>query len=164
MHIHQKTGAWLQQDGTCGFTVWAPEAETVTLKITAPEEKNIKMQPLEFGYWSANVKEVAAGTRYKFQLNGDLERPDPASMHQPDGVHEASAVVNHHEFAWEDKTWTGVPLEKLIIYELHTGTFTEQHTFEGIISKLPDYLVELGITAIETHAGGAISGQPQLGL
>ena len=40
------------------------------------------------------------------------------------------------------------PLEDFIIYELHTGTFTPQRTFDGVIGRLP-YLRDLGITAIE---------------
>jgi maltooligosyltrehalose trehalohydrolase len=36
----------------------------------------------------------------------------------------------------------------MIIYELHVGTFTNQGTFDGVVSKL-DYLVSLGINAIE---------------
>lgn len=146
--MHQKVGAWLQPDGTCRYTVWAPEAETVTLNISAPNQLEVAMHRQEFGYWMAVVKDTVAGTRYKFQLNENPERPDPASMYQPNGVHEASAIVDHQSFAWNDKSWAGIPLEKMIIYELHTGTFTDQHTFEGIISKL-DYLIELGITAIE---------------
>jgi maltooligosyltrehalose trehalohydrolase len=41
-----------------------------------------------------------------------------------------------------------MPLEQLILYEIHTGTFSPEGTFEGIIHKLP-YLKELGVTALE---------------
>ena len=42
----------------------------------------------------------------------------------------------------------GISTENLIIYELHTGTFSDAGTFDGIAGKLK-YLKELGITAIE---------------
>ncbi len=106
------------------------------------------MQKVEQGYWSATLENLSPETRYLFKLENGLERPDPASLFQPDGVHKASGIINHQNFSWTDKTWTGVPLEQMIIYELHTGTFTQEHTFEGIISKL-DYLVELGVNTIE---------------
>src|SRR5690606_34949823 len=48
----------------------------------------------------------------------------------------------------EDSTWKNLPQEQYIIYELHTGTFSEKGSFEGIVEKL-DYLKDLGITAIE---------------
>ena len=120
------------------------------------------MQALEFGYWQTWVANVKPGTRYKFALQDGPERPDPASMHQPMGVHEASEVVDHHAFAWTDSSWPGLPLEQYIIYELHTGTFTPQHTFEGIIQKL-DYLVDLGITAIELMPVAAFPGSRNWG-
>jgi len=36
----------------------------------------------------------------------------------------------------------------LLIYEVHTGTFTPQGTFDGLIDRLP-YLLDLGVTALE---------------
>jgi maltooligosyltrehalose trehalohydrolase len=148
MSILQRVGAWMQPDGNCTFKVWAPELDNVSLQLTAPEPQTILMQKNEFGYWSATLPNISPETRYLFRLNNNLERPDPASMYQPTTVHDPSGIVDHNRFNWTDQNWTGVPLEKMIIYELHTGTFTEQHNFEGIIQKL-DYLQDLGINAIE---------------
>lgn len=69
-------------------------------------------------------------------------------MFQPEGVHGPSCVVNHNEFEWTDQYWHGIPLNEMIIYEIHVGTFTPQGSLEAVISKL-DYLKRLGITAIE---------------
>jgi maltooligosyltrehalose trehalohydrolase len=76
-----------------------------------------------------------------------LERPDPASRFQPDGVHGPSEVTDS-SFAWTDTGWGGLPLEKFVLYELHVGTFTPEGTFEAIISYL-SYLRELGVTVLE---------------
>src|SRR5690606_41111672 len=81
-------------------------------------------------------------------LDGERKSPDPASLSQPDGVHEWSEVVDHHSYRWEDAAWNPPPLEDLVIYELHVGTFTPEGTFDAIIDKL-DYLPELGFNAIE---------------
>src|SRR5687768_12517319 len=148
MSILHPIGALVQPDGSCHFHVWAPQAESVSLEISEPEKKSLPMEQTEFGYWFTSLAEIQPETRYTFKINKATERPDPASFFQPDGVHKASALVSHHSFSWADQNWKGIPLENLIIYELHTGTFTEQHTFEGIISKL-GYLTELGINAIE---------------
>jgi maltooligosyltrehalose trehalohydrolase len=91
---------------------------------------------------------VQAGTDYVFLTDDEKEYGDPASRWQPFGVHGASRVVDPGEFLWSDERWKGVPLEDLIIYELHTGTFTSEGTFEAIVSKL-HYLRQLGVTAIE---------------
>jgi maltooligosyltrehalose trehalohydrolase len=97
-------------------------------------------------------------SRYVYTINNAEDYPDPASSYQPDGVHSASCVVDHHTFKWNDNKWKGISPDDLIIYELHTGTFTPEGTFEAAISKL-DYLNELGITAIEIMPVSQFSGR-----
>jgi malto-oligosyltrehalose trehalohydrolase len=59
-----------------------------------------------------------------------------------------SEVVDPGSFAWRDEYWEGRPWEEVVLYELHVGTFSPEGTFAGVKEKL-DYLVELGVTAIE---------------
>lgn len=113
-----------------------------------PDTKKIPLQREAFGYWTALAEDASPGSQYMYTLDGEKDRPDPASQFQPDGVHAASAVVDHTSFPWTDKQWKGLPLEQLIIYELHVGTFSGEGTFEGVRKQLPE-LKELGITAIE---------------
>ncbi len=98
-----------------------------------------------FAGWVAGV---APGDRYRYCLDGGPLYPDPASRYQPEGVHGPSEVVDPCAFAWSDLDWRGIPLEELILYELHVGTFSACGTFAGVQERL-DYLRELGITAIE---------------
>ncbi|MBE0556970.1 MAG: malto-oligosyltrehalose trehalohydrolase, partial [Proteobacteria bacterium] len=102
----------------------------------------------EDGYWSVDVQDLQAGAKYWYRLNGTSLRPDPASHAQPDGVHGPSQIVDHRSFRWSDRTWKGIPLERLVIYELHVGTFTPEGTFEAIVPRLAE-LHSSGITAIE---------------
>lgn len=143
-----KLGANYLGDRVCEFTVWAPVRENVAVQIVSPQKRLLPMEKEEGGYWRVRDFEISPGTRYFYQLDGETLRPDPASYSQPQGVHEASEVVDLKAFSWEDNHWQGIPLEALIIYELHVGTFTPQGTFSDIISRLPD-LIELGINAIE---------------
>ena len=114
------------------------------------------------GYFGATVANVHAGERYWYLLDGSIRRPDPASQSQPDGVHGPSQVVDHQQFSWRDQAWTGVPLEEYIIYELHVGAFTREGTFDGVISQL-DYLLELGITAVELMPVAQFPGERNWG-
>jgi maltooligosyltrehalose trehalohydrolase len=143
-----KVGAWYIGGDRCQFTVWAPSAKRVCVKIVAPAERVLPMQPIEFGYWQLIVDQIVPNTTYLYQLDGDLERPDPASQSQPEGVHGASQAIDHTTFAWSDREWSNLPLEELIIYELHTGTFTPEGTFDAIVDRLP-YLKDLGVNTIE---------------
>lgn len=100
------------------------------------------------GYWKDTVDNVLPGTLYLYKIGNKIERPDPASRFQPEGVHGPSQVIDQNEFQWDDVSWKGIDLKDFIIYELHAGTFTEEGTFEAIIPYL-DYLKDLGITAVE---------------
>src|SRR5690606_16009100 len=71
-----------------------------------------------------------------------------ASRFQPDGVHGPSQIVYPTKFQWTDTGWQSRPLRDMVIYELHTGTFTPEGTFAGIRNRLP-YLGDLCIAAIE---------------
>lgn len=143
-----RIGAQYQGNNRCEFKVWAPLLQQVDLEIEGPEARLIPLQKDEDGYWSALVDAVPPGTLYRYRLDGELMRPDPASQSQPDDVHGPSEVVDHAAHVWQDGQWQGVQLKDYVIYELHIGTFTQEGTFEAAIARLPD-LKELGITAIE---------------
>jgi len=142
-----KIGAHYLGNGECEFTVWSPTLNSLAVQIFKPEKQLIPLKPLTDGYWQVKVNDVYPGTLYRYQLNDQEAFADPASQFQPEGVHGPSQVVDH-QFEWTDTAWTGVPLESMIFYELHVGTFTPEGTFTAIIPRLPE-LRELGINAIE---------------
>ena len=100
------------------------------------------------GLWDAEIAGISAGQHYGYKIDGAQVLPDPASRFQPLGVHGPSEVVDPAAFTWTDSAWSGVAAEKLVVYELHIGTFSRMGTFAGLRQKLP-YLRDLGVTAIE---------------
>ncbi|MDY6783825.1 MAG: malto-oligosyltrehalose trehalohydrolase [Cyanobacteriota bacterium] len=143
-----RIGANYLGDNRCEFTVWSPIRENVAVQIEAPKPRLLPLQKDERGYWRATATDIPLGTRYRYQLAEDTLRPDPASYCQPNGVHQASQVVEFDSYTWQDANWQNLPLEDYIAYELHVGTFTPEGTFEGIIPYL-SHLKDLGINAIE---------------
>ncbi|NES72745.1 MAG: malto-oligosyltrehalose trehalohydrolase, partial [Okeania sp. SIO2D1] len=113
----------------CLFTVWAPLREKLAVHIVHPQEKIIELKKDEWGYWQGEAKDIDRETLYFYQLDGETDRPDPASNWQPQGVHGPSKIVDHQKFTWDDTSWQGIPLAEMIIYELHVGTFTPEGTF-----------------------------------
>jgi maltooligosyltrehalose trehalohydrolase len=138
----------VEPGGGVRFRVWAPGAGSLSIKLEDPGERRVPMARSEDGVFEITVHEIGAGTDYRYVFEGGRERPDPISRWQPNGVHGASRVVDAEEFGWSDQSWKGIPLENLITYEIHVGTFTPEGTFEAIIPRLPD-LLNLGVTAIE---------------
>ena len=129
--------------------VWAPEANQVAVKLVESGEVLPLMQDSP-GYWSLQTDKIKDGSRYWLVIDGDTELPDPASILQPDGVHGPSQALSL-DFEWKAATgnnWENIPLKDYIIYELHTGTFSDEGDFDGITKRL-DHLLELGVTAIE---------------
>jgi maltooligosyltrehalose trehalohydrolase len=132
----------------CEFVVWGPFLKDVMVKIISPKEQTIRMEKDGTGYRKVVTDDVSPGALYFYKLDGLLERPDPASNFQPRGVHGPSQVMGHGAFKWTDENWPGVPLEEMVIYELHVGTFTRNGTFKAIIQRLDD-LCDLGVNAVE---------------
>ena len=106
------------------------------------------MKKAKSGYFLADVEDVPQGSRYFFQFADGRERPDPASRFQPKGVHGPSEIVDLDDFEWADSAWRAPEFEQSVFYELHTGAYTQEGTFEALIPHLFD-LRELGITTIE---------------
>jgi len=154
-------GARYQGDGKCSFKVWAPFCEKVGLKIIYPAERIVQGKRDSRGYWTFDEDGIFPNATYFYWLDGTKFRPDPASRYQPESVHGPSQVVDH-EYPWRDKEWNGIPLKEMIIYELHTGTFTAEGTFEAVIPRL-EGLFDLGITALEIMPVGQFPGRRNWG-
>lgn len=142
--INRTLGVNFNNDKFATVNVWAPDAKEVTLQ-TGNAQLNLTKQ--ERGYWTLDTDKIKAGTTYWFKVDGK-QLPDPASLLQPEGVHGPSEAVDLTSFNWTDQQWQNTLLSDYIIYELHTGTFSAEGDFKGIEEKL-DYLIDLGITAIE---------------
>jgi maltooligosyltrehalose trehalohydrolase len=128
------------------FTVWAPRAGRVELRLTDTGH-DIDMAASGDGYFRVTGP-CGPGARYRYRLDGSAEHADPASRAQPDGVHGPSAVVDLTAHRWHDAGFLPTPLRDSVLYELHVGTFTEQGTFAAAEGRLDD-LVELRVTTIE---------------
>jgi malto-oligosyltrehalose trehalohydrolase len=152
-------GAKVLEDGRVRFLIWAPVAQRVELclEIMGGKEAAREMDTVQGGWFELATESARAGTRYRFRIDGALSVPDPASRFNPDDVHGASQVIDPQAFKWHDESWRGRPWEEAVIYELHVGAFTSRGTFSAIKERL-DYLVELGVTAIELMPVGDFPG------
>lgn len=118
------------------------------MHLVHPVDREFSMQKEAGGYFSLQVSGFEMPCRYYFKPDDGGDYPDPASHYQPLGVHGPSEVVNHSAFVWDDFLWRGLPFKDLILYELHTGAFTPEGTFEAVIPLL-DELFDTGINALE---------------
>src|ERR1700712_4139727 len=90
--------------------LWAPLAKKAILHITSSGEK-IELQKEEYGYWHTVTNKLMAGDDYKFSLDKEKAFPDPASLSQLHGVHDASTAFDLKQYQWTDKHWKNNPIE-----------------------------------------------------
>jgi len=144
----------LVHDGGVAFRVWAPNADAVHV-VGDFNDWTDEASPLEHeegGYWYGDVAEAKPGQGYKFALTREGEthhRIDPyaraVTSSVGHGIIEAP-VHEAHEFQL-------APWNRLVIYEMHIGTFHrsdegEVGTFEDAIERL-DHLRRLGVNAVQ---------------
>ncbi len=155
-------GVFPTDGGGAEWRVWAPHTEALSIVLWREgREVVVPMDLADDGYFTHTQLDVSEGSRYAYRFPDGSTRPDPASRWQPNGVHQPSAVY-FPRAAKTETDWHGIPLRELVIYELHVGTFTQEGTFDAIISRLED-LVELGITAIELLPIAEFPGQRNWG-
>ncbi|MEZ2335306.1 malto-oligosyltrehalose trehalohydrolase [Mucilaginibacter sp. RCC_168] len=145
-------------NGKTQILVWAPKAKNVLIRIE--ENENLTLEKQDHGYWQLITDCLKPGMNYQMVLDENV-LPDITALWQPE-VHGASKAFDLNEFVWKDQHWQNIPLEEYIIYELHTGTFSVEGTFDGIAEKL-DYLQSLGITAIELMPVAQFPGERNWG-
>ena len=128
------------------FRVWAPGRRTV--EVAPDGGAPVALAPEPGGWFSGEVAGLGAGARYRYRLDGELLRPDPASRFQPEGPHGPSEVIDPGRHRWTDGGWRGIRREGQVLYELHVGTFTQAGTWLAAAAEL-SALAELGVTCVE---------------
>ena len=108
----------LLSDNGVTFRLWAPAARAVNLVL---DRKKIAM-PKGGAWFAFNVRQARAGARYHFEIDGDIEIPDPASHFQPDDVTGPSEVIDHR-YEWRCSDWKGRPW--------HEGVFSKSWKRRG---------------------------------
>jgi len=138
-------GAEISAEGV-SFRVWAPGHREIRVVIDGAD---YSLDAEEVGYFQGIVENARAETRYRFRIDGDGETyPDPASRFQPDGPHGDSEVVDPNAYRWSDGDWRGVDKQRLVISEMHIGTFTREGTWRAAIEQLA-VLRDTGINLLE---------------
>src|SRR5436190_1413485 len=143
-------GAIVAEDGV-HFSVWAPGKNRVSVHVTRARtgvKEELELASSAGGFLELRDAKGRAGDRYQYFLDDKGPFPDPASRHQPDGVHGPSMVIDPRQYRWHDREWKRPRFRDVVLYELHVGTFTPEGAFRSALGKLP-HLTELGFNAIQ---------------
>ncbi len=138
------------------FRVWAPHADAVYVMGTF-NNWSLESHPMTKeggGYWYVDIATAAIGNEYRYRIvSGDkqLMRIDPYARQVTSSV--GNAMVHNPQFDWGGDDFHLPPINELIIYEMHLGTFHDTkdiktNSFEETLQKL-EYLKQLGVNVIE---------------
>lgn len=133
-------------EGGARFKLWAPAQNEISLHTE--DGVAVPMAKTGDGWFEVATNIVPVGGGYDFLLPDGVHVPDPAARAQMGNVHGPSRLVDPKAYEWRTPDWKGRPWEEAILYELHTGTFSPEGTFDAIARDL-DRLAAVGVTAIE---------------
>jgi 1,4-alpha-glucan branching enzyme len=157
------------------FRVWAPNARSVHVvgrfddgDDWQPNEANRLLQGAR-GHWMGFVDGARDGDRYKFFVEGESgagykRDPYARELSSTPAYPNCDCILRAADtYPWHDQGWRAPSFHDLIIYQLHVGTFWGPRlhervaTFLDVIDRL-DYLVDLGINAIQPLPIGEFAG------
>jgi len=134
--------------------VWAPGKDSVDL---VAGDRRTPMAAAGGGWWACPAEAAGPAGDYAYSIDNGPPRPDPRSPYQPEGPGGPSRIVDQGAFGWTDGGWRGLALPGAVLYELHTGTFSAEGTFDGAIGHLA-HLAALGVDAIELMPAAEFGG------
>jgi 1,4-alpha-glucan branching enzyme len=152
------------------FTVWAPNAERVSVvgNFNDWNRDSHLMQPRgdESGIWELFIPEVAAGALYKYHIRSRhrgylVDKSDPYAF-RTEQPPDTASVVADLAYDWKDADWLAARARvnaldaPWSIYELHLGSWrrvpeekNRSLSYREIAPLLADYVAKLGFTHVE---------------
>jgi 1,4-alpha-glucan branching enzyme len=169
---HPGMGA-IPYEGGVAFRVWAPHATAVSVVGTFNNWDKAKHQLIrecDEGYWSNAVPGAKIGAEYRYILQtaaGELSRIDPYAREVTNSA--GNGVVHDPHFDWEERYFKSPKWNELVIYELHVGTFNDEHPeqavpakFESIVRRF-DHLKKLGVNCLQIMPVAEFAGNRSWG-
>ncbi len=157
----------IPQDAGTAFRVWAPHADAVHVTGSF-DDWSEDAHPLALegnGTWYGEVAGAKTGDEYRFLIrNGEqiLSRIDPYARAVTNSV--GNGIITRSDpvaDGFEGPAWN-----RLVIYEMHIGTFAREGdapgTFEDAISRL-GHLRRLGVNAVQIMPAAEFAGDVSWG-
>jgi 1,4-alpha-glucan branching enzyme len=148
------------------FRVWAPSANSVTVRGSFNGWSDQALARSEDGYWFSFVPGVKEGDQYKFYVSGKgttgyKRDPYARSLTFKPPFPVCNCFVTHPQtFPWHDAAFRPKPFNELVLYQLHVGAFysrdaqgkdqraTRPGRFLDLLFRI-EYLWRLGVNAVQ---------------
>lgn len=155
-------------DGGVAFRVWAPHADAVfvagSFNDWSEDAAPMALEDADAGIWYLDLAGATAGDEYRYLIhNGDatLSRIDPYAREVTTSIGNGIVVASEPHDDFTPPAWN-----RLVIYEMHVGTFSrtenEGGTFGGAVDRL-QHLRRLGVNAIQIMPSAEFAGDVSWG-
>ena len=141
------------------FCVWAPSAKSVSLvgDFNHWDGRSHPMRSMGYsGVWEIFVPELSCGEKYKYEIKAQdgrlLLKADPFANQCELRPNTASVVADVNAYEWRDQEWIKNRTsgnQKLLIYEVHLGSWKHGLNYRTAAVELSKYCKEMGFTHIE---------------
>jgi len=163
--LYERLGAHVDGDGV-RFTVWAPNAEQVSLvgDRNAWTRGATPLEPIGVsGLWTVHAPGWSAGDTYKYALRShtgyEVDKADPFAFATEEPPRTASRVADL-SYEWGDRAWIAGrgPRQRIdaptTIYEVHLGSWMRAADgtwlrYREAARRLAEYVTNLGFTHVE---------------
>ena len=154
----------------CRFAVWAPNARRVSVVGSFnfwDGRRHVMRKRFPSGIWEIFIPGVEAGALYKYELKDSSGRllphkADPYGFYAQVPPEQASVVVDHEAYQWQDHEWEQnrwhyTKIDRPIsIYEVHLGSWKrvpEQGnrylSYRELAEDLIPYAKDMGFTHLQ---------------
>ncbi|NPV12512.1 MAG: pullulanase [Ignavibacteria bacterium] len=176
-YSHKKLG-WEIKNGKTYFNLFAPRAKLVKLVLFDNYDdydgKEYFMSKDRDGVWSFEIEGELYGKYYAYRIDGPSDKTemfnfnvlvaDPYSTavaSKNSYEHESRTLIYKDDFDWEGTDWVKIPMNELVIYEMHVRDMTahpssgssQPGTYTGMIENNIrgglNYIKSLGVNAVE---------------
>jgi len=154
--VHAPLGSTPVTGGTV-FKVWSPSRATCHVRG-------------EFNGWSldnpmtrqgenfvAFIPGATAGQMYKYFFPGSVWKPDANAQLLVPSDNYNTVIVDQDAYVWNTNDFSPVPMEEMVIYQLHVGTFAGRNDPAGSapnpsryidVAARASHLADLGVNAV----------------
>jgi 1,4-alpha-glucan branching enzyme len=159
----------VEVEGVAGtrFSVWAPNAETVTLvgDFNQWDTRRHPMRLRDGGIWEIFLPGAGEGCAYKYYVRSRLHgyrqlKADPYAFWCETPPKSASLVANLDKYAWRDGAWLEARAkrewlrEPISIYEVHLESWLQgpngaKLSYGELAQQLVGYVKHMGYTHVE---------------
>jgi len=171
---HAPLGATLVNGSGTVFKVWAPGATTAHVRGDFNGWNLVTPMTKVGDTFIAHVTPTLNLQRYKYFFNNDnnLWKPDPRGRAQDAPNNDNSYIVNPFLYDWAVPDFHTPPLEQMVIYQLHVGTFSGRNDPLGTpafpggyadVAARVSHLAELGVNAVMVNPVTEFPGDESAG-